>query len=265
MQTPSRSRILKSRAWTGWTPGSPGRAGRTPTRLAVAVLATAVCLLTSAVQPMAVAAAPHSVHVSRGRASDPWRRPAHFFQRHRNPRASRWRARHHTSLGSVLILSTSVNGGSSSAEAVEASNLGYTVSVVSATTWTSMSVSGFQSYNAIILGDPSSGGSCASSASTSLWAAEQNSGLWGSAVDGNVALLGTAPVYANTAGSQALMNDAISYALASGSGKTGLYLSLNCYYSTASAGTPVVPLQDLFGVSGDNVTVRGTGSCSDAH
>jgi hypothetical protein len=83
--------------------------------------------------------------------------------------------------------------------------------------------------------------------------------VWGAAVTGNVAVIGTAPAFAGTAGTP-LIKDAIGYALA-GSG-TGLYVSLNCEYSSAAAGT-AVPL--LAGVDGGGFTVTGQGSaCPDS-
>ena len=152
--------------------------------------------------------------------------------------------------GSVLILSTSVNGGSSSAEA-RAVPAGYSVTVASAATWDAMSTAQFQAYSALVIGDPSSGGSCASSVPSD---ALSTAGTWGPAVAGNVAVLGTAPALAGSAGSS-LLSDAIGYAVA-GSG-TGLYVSLNCEYSAAGAGT-AVPL--LASVDGGGFTVTGQGS-----
>ncbi len=66
---------------------------------------------------------------------------------------------------------------------------------------------------------------------------------------GNVAVIGTAPALG---GGTVLIQDAIAYA-ASGSG-TGLYVSLNCEYSSASAGTAVPLLAD---VDGGGFTVTG--------
>src|SRR5712691_10500544 len=157
--------------------------------------------------------------------------------------------------GSVLILSTSVNGGASSAEA-RAVPAGYSVTVVSAATWDAMSTAQFQAYSALVIGDPSSGGSCASSVPAD---ALSTAGTWGPAVTGNVALLGTAPALAGSAG-QPLITDSISYALAGGG--TGLYTSLNCDYATAAAGT-AVPL--LASVHGGGFTVTGqSASCQNA-
>lgn len=153
--------------------------------------------------------------------------------------------------GSVLILSTSVNGGASSAEAQAATALGLSVTVATPTTWDAMTQSQFAGYNAIIIGDPSTSSSCATSVPSD---AQSTTGTWGPAINGNVALLGTAPALG---GATTLISDAIAYAASGGSGKTGLYASLNCEYSTASAGTSV-PL--LASVEGGGFTVTGQGS-----
>ena len=153
---------------------------------------------------------------------------------------------------SVLILSTSVNGGSSSAEATAAAALGYSVTVASASTWDAMNTSGFKNYSLLIIGDPSGSGSCASSVPSD---ALSTAGTWGPAVTGNVSVLGTAPALAGSTGATALMTDAIAYA-ASGSG-TGLYVSLNCEYSAAAAGTSVPLLASL---EGGGFTVQGESS-----
>jgi RHS repeat-associated protein len=127
------------------------------------------------------------------------------------------------STGSVLILSTSVTGGSSSAEA-SAVPSGYTVTVATPTTWDAMTTAQFAAYSAIIIGDPS-GTTCASTVPSD---ALSTAATWGAAVTGNVAVVGTAPVFAGAAGAT-LLKDAIGYAVA-GSG-TGLYVSLNCEYT----------------------------------
>src|ERR1022692_2599703 len=132
---------------------------------------------------------------------------------------------------SLLILSTSVNGGTSSTEAQQASALGFSVTVDTATQWDALTKAQFQGYSAIIIGDPSTSTSCASTVPSD---ALSTASTWGPAVTGNVTVLGTAPALA---GATTLIKDGISYA-ASGSG-TGLYVSLNCEYSTATAGTPV--------------------------
>src|ERR1700722_18738413 len=158
---------------------------------------------------------------------------------------------------SVLILSTSVSGGSSSSEAQAASKFGATVTVATPSTWDAMTTAQFKSYSALVIGDPSSGGSCATSVPSDALSA---AATWGPAVSGNVSVLGTAPVLAGSAGGT-LLSDGIGYALA-GSG-TGLYVSLNCEYSTASAGTSV-PLLSKVGGGGFAVTGQGSSCPSNA-
>jgi hypothetical protein len=152
--------------------------------------------------------------------------------------------------GSVLILSTSVNGGLSSREALDVPS-GYSVTVASPATWDTMTPVQFQQYSAIIIGDPSSGGTCSPTVPAD---ALNTASTWGPAVTGNVAVLGTAPALAGSQGTP-LIRDAIAYAVSGGG--TGLYVSLNCEYSTASARTSV-PL--LAGVDGGVFTARGQGS-----
>jgi RHS repeat-associated protein len=151
--------------------------------------------------------------------------------------------------GTVLILSTSVNGGTASAEA-RAVPSGYMVTVATPATWDAMTQAQFKTYSAIIIGDPSTT-SCSTVVPPD---ALSTAATWGPAVTGNVAVLGTAPALAASAGTS-LISDAISYAVA-GSG-TGVYVSLNCEYSTASART-AVPL--LASVDGGGFTVTGQGS-----
>ena len=157
--------------------------------------------------------------------------------------------------GSVLILSTSVNGGSSSAEAQAASSLGLSVTVATPSTWDSMTKPQFQGYNAIIIGDPSTSSTCASTVPSD---ALSTAGTWGPAVTGSVAVLGTAPALASAT---TLIKDAIAYAASGYNSQTqtgtGLYVSLNCEYSAATAGT-AVPL--LGSVDGGGFTVTGQGS-----
>lgn len=159
---------------------------------------------------------------------------------------------------SVLILATSVSGGTSSAEAEDVPS-GVSVTVASASVWDAMTTAQFEAYNAIIIGDPSSSDSCSAAVPSD---ALSTAATWGAAVtdtDGNVAVLGTAPSLAGSSGTT-LIKDAIAYVL-SGSG-TGLYVSLNCEYSSASAGTSVPLLAD---VDGGGFTVTGqSSSCQNA-
>lgn len=165
------------------------------------------------------------------------------------------------SSGTVLILSTSVTGGSSSPEATAAINDGYSVSVVSPTTWDSLTEANFASYSAIILGDPT----CGTSASDAIGAAVSDASTWSAAISGNEVIEGTDPVGAasgpNPSGANAVTDDAVDYALGAGPGTTGLYVSLSCYYATAAAGTSIPVLADLPGAP---FTVGGGSSCSDS-
>ncbi len=137
--------------------------------------------------------------------------------------------------GSVLILGSSVNGGTGSAEANAASALGLSLTVATDTQWPTEN---FANFNAIIIGDPSS-----SSCSTSVPPeALSTVSTWQPTVTGNVAVLGTAPALAGSSGT-ALITDAIAYAASAYNSQnhtgTGLYVSLNCEDSGDSAGTPV--------------------------
>ena len=156
----------------------------------------------------------------------------------------------------VLILGSSVNGGTSSAEYQAAVAAGYSPTVLTDSTWESEPRSYFAGFNAIIIGDPSSGGTCAHSvpAALSYLASGQASPVWTQAVTGNVTVLGTAPALAGSKGT-ALIAGAITYA-ASGTG-TGLYVSLNCEGSSASPGADLGAgwLDD---VDGTGVTGAGT-------
>jgi RHS repeat-associated protein len=73
--------------------------------------------------------------------------------------------------GQILILSTSVSGGSESPEAQAAIADGYSVSVVDPSSWGAMTQSQFAGYQAIVLGDPSTSSSCASDPSSAVAAA----------------------------------------------------------------------------------------------
>jgi RHS repeat-associated protein len=164
--------------------------------------------------------------------------------------------------GPVLVFPDSVNGGSSSAEAAEAAALGCSVTMFSSSAVSGMTQAQMEGYfggfSAIIIGDPSTSTTCSATVPAD---ALQYAPDWGPAVKGSVAVLGTAPVLAGSAG-KTLLDDAITYAVTGGtSGNTGLYASLNCDYSTAAAGI-AVPL--LASVGGGGFTVTGQAShCPD--
>ena len=92
--------------------------------------------------------------------------------------------------GKVLVLDSTVTGGTSSTEAQEAVADGYGVDVVDASTWASMTTADFSAYKAIILGDPT----CSTDPST-VAAAASDASVWGAAVTGNVEVIGSDPVY----------------------------------------------------------------------
>src|SRR5260221_6630128 len=113
-----------------------------------------------------------------------------------------------------------------------------------------MSTSAFRAYGALAIGDPSSGGTCSTLIRTTGTSGNDALGTnWQAAVTGNVAVLGTAPAAAGTSAANTLISDTAGYAAAgynsSNSTGTGLYVSLNCEYSTAAAGTSVPLLHSV--------------------
>lgn len=157
---------------------------------------------------------------------------------------------------SVLILDPTVTGGMSSIEAQKAIAQGKTVVTVSPLTWSLMTTTDFQSYRALILGDPTCGG-----IGTSPWldAAIANRAIWGPAIDGNVIVIGTDEVYHNFQGGNQLSENAVKFA-SDIPDKTGFMASLSCYYHGTAPGTTVT-LLDPFGT----FTVRGVDCYNDVH
>jgi cysteine-rich repeat protein len=152
---------------------------------------------------------------------------------------------------SVLILDSTVTGGVASPEAKQASDLGLTPVVVSETMWAAMSAADFGSYRAIVLGDPG--------CSFSPWrlaAAEANRAVWGPEVDGNVMVIGTALTWT---GHDFVPLSGIAFATNDPT-KTGLYLTLSCYYEFSGNGTPVPVLDFLGSDTTGKFTVRGWAS-----
>jgi YD repeat-containing protein len=165
--------------------------------------------------------------------------------------------------GPVLVLLQ--NGETTAPETTVLQNAGYSVTQATPSTWAAMSTSAFEGYAALVIGDPSSGGSCSSLTQTTGTLGT----AWQGAVSGNVAVLGTAPAAAGTSAAHTLITDAVNYAAAgyssSSSTGTGLYVSLNCEYSTASAGTAVPLLNGVEGIgTAGGLTVQGSLSCTDA-
>jgi hypothetical protein len=155
--------------------------------------------------------------------------------------------------GRVLILDSTVSGGASSPEAQAAIAAGKGVDVVDDATWSAMTTAQFADYDALILGDRTCDPGPVSPA------AEASALVWGAAVNGNVIVVGTDPVFHLTQGGGALTNSGVAFAV-SASGKTGAYITLSCHYQSASPLTPV-PLLDAFGP----FTVTSVGCFNDAH
>ena len=157
------------------------------------------------------------------------------------------------------------NGETTAPETTVLQNAGYSVTQATPSTWSGMSTSAFKGYAALVIGDPSSGGSCSSLTQTTGTLGT----AWQAAVTGNLAVLGTAPAAAGTSAAKTLITDSVNYTAAgyssSSSTGTGLYVSLNCEYSTASAGTSVPLLNGVEGIgTAGGLTVQGSLSCSDA-
>jgi hypothetical protein len=154
----------------------------------------------------------------------------------------------------VLILADTDGG---SKYSTEATTQGFTPVVVSDAAWATYSQTDFASFRAIILGDPT----CSGLPTTSITAAEANSATWGAAVGtGPKLIIGTDEGFHFSQGGAQLISSGISF-VTSDATKTGIYISLSCYYHGTTAGTPV-PLLDHFGT----FTVGPASSCfDDAH
>lgn len=144
---------------------------------------------------------------------------------------------------SVLILSSVDGGGKYSAAATAAG-----LTVVSATDpeWAGRTTADFATFKAIIVGDPTCGGTPPS-------AAVANAAVWGAAIDGPILIIGTDEVFHFGSGGSTLINSGIAFVTSGTVGQTGAYISLSCYYNGAPP--TVVPLLAPFGV----FTASGTG------
>ena len=171
----------------------------------------------------------------------------------------------------VLVLVQ--NGEASAPEATALAAAGYTVTPVTPATWAGMSSAQFEQYAALVIGDPSVSGSCSSlTPTTGSTGSDALGTAWQPAVNGNLAVLGTAPALSGTTAANALVTDSVGYAVAgfnsAGSGTpasgTGLYISLNCEYSATSASTDVTLLDGVEGIGGaGGLDVQGNLSCTD--
>jgi cysteine-rich repeat protein len=160
-----------------------------------------------------------------------------------------------TMAGDVAILSTTVVEGLSSPEAVAVFALGHTPIIIQPETWEVMSQTEFSMYEAIVLGDPD----CVDNDSP-IAAAAANS-AWALASNGNVILIGSDPTFhinhGPSAGPQVLVDSSMAFALAdAGTGITGAFVTLSCYYHWSSQVTSVPFLQGFgtFAVVGADIT-----------
>lgn len=174
-------------------------------------------------------------------------------------------AAHAAISNNVLILGSTVTGGTSSLEAQEVTAQGFTPVVVDDATWEGMTTAQFASYRAIVIGDPSCG---TYGDTTYLTAALSNPATWGAAVNGNVLIIGTDPVLHSggdpTSGPGQLVSHGIDFALARAD-KTGAYIDLSCAYGDDPPNTPVTLLD---GIRPGGFTVDGGTSSvcyNDAH
>jgi YD repeat-containing protein len=167
----------------------------------------------------------------------------------------------------VLVLVQ--DGESTAPEATALQAAGYQVTQVTPAQWAGMTASQFQAYAALVIGDPSAGGSCSTLTPTTGSSGSDALGTsWQGAVTGNVAVLGTAPALPGTTAATTLITDSVGYAAAgyssSASTGTGLYISLNCEYATAAAGTAVPLLAGVEGIgTTGGVAVAGNLACTD--
>jgi hypothetical protein len=144
----------------------------------------------------------------------------------------------------VLILGSSVSGGASSKEAL-AVPAGFDIEIATDTEWLDKTEADFASYHAIILGDAN----CAETFDP-ISAAIANVDVWSAAVDGQVLVVGTDPVFHSpyqTGAAQMVNSTVSSVVLGTTPGKTSALVVLSCYYNNRGSGN-VVDVLSGFGV-----------------
>jgi hypothetical protein len=155
----------------------------------------------------------------------------------------------------VLILGSTVSGGSDSLEAKAVSDAGLLPVLVSDETWKSLTREEFASYRALVIGDTGF------NSTSTFQAATDTASTWGPAITGNSVVMGTDPVgHAGQGGSQ-VVSAAMAFALDKPN-QTGLYVTLGDAYDGAAPGT-TVPLLDGLGTT--HFTVSGADCYNDAH
>ncbi len=173
----------------------------------------------------------------------------------------------------VLILDETVSGGASSQEALAAQLAipGCAVDVVSAANWTSIPGTGtggptgfgFDSYRAIIIGDPLCGTSSPGYLSA-LTALNASKTTWTPVTTGNVIIMGidNALHSGSQVGADKTLKRGVAFSVNDPT-KTGLYYAVSCYYDyTAPATTPtLIPHLTGFGTF---LTRNYPGACFNA-
>ena len=158
----------------------------------------------------------------------------------------------------VLILGSTVSGGAASLEATQATAQGFTVEVATDAVWAAKTQAEFGTYRALILGDPD-----CTVGTAPIAAAEANRSTWSPAVNGNVIVIGTDEFFhSGIPGATKLSDNGIAFA-ANILGKTGLFLSLSCYYTSTDPSIPL-PIMDQFGSPAFRV-LRAPGCFNDSH
>lgn len=129
-----------------------------------------------------------------------------------------------------------------------AQSAGLQVTVADSATWSHMTTADFAAFSAIVFGDPT----CSTSANYTLSGAIANLSTWGPAITGPVVLIGTDYIYHQQQGGLLMAQNALKWV--SGTTRTGLFMSLSCYFFSASSGTPISFLTPLgsFKVVGQN-------------
>lgn len=122
----------------------------------------------------------------------------------------------------MLILDSTVSGGAASTLAQKFVLAGKTPVLVSPATWSTMTAADFDSYDAIVLGDPTCetlGPQAAATANAAVWSSVVTATSWSSVPTRRIT---------RAAAAADLMEKAAAFTVAA-AGKTGAYISLSCY------------------------------------
>ncbi|HEX8703547.1 MAG TPA: surface protein, partial [Myxococcaceae bacterium] len=152
----------------------------------------------------------------------------------------------------MLILGSSVSGGTASMEARAAASLGLGTEVVTPAQWEDMTPQEFMTYRALIIGD-----AACTNDEAAFQAALDSRSRWGPIIDGNIFIIGSNPS-SNSTTTPPDIDPIVLGGVELATERpllTGMYLSLGCAYQHAPLDTPV-PLLSPFG----EFTVAGHGA-----